>query len=139
MFDGTVGRRPAASRLLLRVERAYRSQSSSRASNRVSMRRRVEMRRLSVALAAGFAAIAAYACGSSHDQGGGSNQMSSSGSSSGASSGSGSGKDASIEARPDPNSMFNGAIGKGAYWLQNTSLKVQPTTAPGPLDGEIDI
>jgi hypothetical protein len=91
-----------------------------------------EMRRLSVALVVGFAAITAYACGSNHNQGGGSNQKGPPGSSSG-------GSDASTVARPDPNTMFNGAIGKGAYWLQNTSLKVQPTTAPGPLDGEIDI
>jgi hypothetical protein len=95
------------------------------------------MRRLSVALVIGFAATAFYACGSNHDQGsGGSNQKSPSGSSSGGSSGD---QDATTAAKPDPNSAFNGAIGKGAYWLQNTSLKVQPTTAPGPLDGEIDV
>ena len=74
--------------------------------------------------------------GSNHDQGsGGSKQQGPSGAG-GASS---SDHDATTMARPDPNSAFNGAIGKGAYWLQNTSLKVQPTTAPGPLDGEIDI
>jgi hypothetical protein len=39
----------------------------------------------------------------------------------------------------DPNQSFTGKIGKGAYWLQDTSSKVQPTTAPGTTDGEIDV
>jgi hypothetical protein len=39
----------------------------------------------------------------------------------------------------DPNAMYTGPLGTPAYWLQNTSLKVQPTTAPGTMAGEIDL
>jgi hypothetical protein len=39
----------------------------------------------------------------------------------------------------DPNAKYDGSIGKGAYWLQNTSLKVQPTTAPGAMGGQINL
>jgi hypothetical protein len=39
----------------------------------------------------------------------------------------------------DPNAMYTGPLGTPAYWLQNTSLKVQPTTAPGAMAGEIDL
>ncbi len=94
------------------------------------------MRRLGVPWVIGFAGIAVVACGSNHDQG--SSGPSPKGASDAGSSSS-TGQDATTMPRPDPSSTFNGAIGKGAYWLQNTSLKVQPTTAPGPLDGEIDI
>ena len=37
----------------------------------------------------------------------------------------------------DPATGYTGPIGKGAYWLQDTSRKVQPSTAPGPLGGTI--
>jgi hypothetical protein len=30
------------------------------------------------------------------------------------------------------------SLGTAAYWLQNTSLEVQPTTAPGPAGGSIE-
>ena len=30
-------------------------------------------------------------------------------------------------------------MGVGAYWLQNTSIKVQPSTIPGPLGGEMTL
>lgn len=39
----------------------------------------------------------------------------------------------------DPNSNYTGPIGTAAYWLENTSRKVQPTTAPGEPGGTLSI
>src|SRR5512140_1609598 len=39
----------------------------------------------------------------------------------------------------DPNADYNGPLGDPAYWLENTSVKVQPTTVPGTMSGGIKL
>jgi len=39
----------------------------------------------------------------------------------------------------DPNADYNGPLGDPAYWLESTSVKVQPTTVPGTMSGSIKL